>query len=115
MCYPRKQKKAHGTGAAIEGPYEPGEVVAVIDDLATRGTSALEALPTLRDAGLAVHDLVVLVDRASGAGPRLAEAGVRLHAVFGLHALLHYWRSKDAISAAQLTDVEQFLVTSAVT
>ncbi len=109
LCYPRKQRKAHGTGAAIEGPHSAGDVTVVIDDLATRGTSALEALPTLREAGLIVRDLVVLVDRASGAGPRLAADGVALHAVFTLPELLTYWHASGAISTTQRDDVLTFL------
>ncbi|MCO4761895.1 MAG: orotidine-5'-phosphate decarboxylase [Myxococcales bacterium] len=109
LIYPRKQRKAHGTGAAIEGPFKAGETAVVIDDLATRGTSAREALPTLRDAGLHVGDLVVLVDRGSGAQARLAEDGVRLHAVFQLPELLDHWQASGAVSINQATAVRTFL------
>ena len=67
MIYPRKEVKAYGTKAEIEGEYHPGETIVVIDDLATTGGSKFEAIEKLTGAGLVVKDVVVLVDRQSGA------------------------------------------------
>ncbi|MCB9740636.1 MAG: orotidine-5'-phosphate decarboxylase [Deltaproteobacteria bacterium] len=113
LVFPRKERKAHGTGAAVEGPFHPGERVVLLDDLATRGTSALELLPVLRDAGLLAEDLLVLVDRGSGAADRLAEQGVRLHAVFHLRALLRRWRDTGRLDADGYAEVLAFLDASA--
>lgn len=113
LVFPRKERKAHGTGAAVEGPFHPGERVVLLDDLATRGTSALELLPALRDAGLLAEDLLVLVDRGSGAADRLAEQGVRLHAVFHLRALLRRWRDTGRLDADGYAEVLAFLDASA--
>jgi len=82
----------------------------IIDDLATRGTSIQAALPTLRDAGLIVQDAVVLVDRGSGAGPLLAEAGVRLHAACTLTALLRAWQGR--VPAEKLSAARRFIAGS---
>ena len=56
----------------------------MIDDLATTGESKFEAMDKLQAAGLEVQDVVVLIDRQSGAAQGLAERGCRLHAVFSL-------------------------------
>ncbi len=109
MIYPRKTVKDHGRRQRIEGPFAAGDKVVIVDDLATRGTSVLEALPSLTAAGLQIRDVVVLVDRDSGAGDRLAEAGVRLHAVVRLRELLSHWRANGAVAAAQVDAVERFL------
>ncbi len=67
MIYPRKEAKEYGTRAAIEGEYKSGETVVLIDDLATTGDSKFETIDKLKAAGLHVHDVVVLIDRQSGA------------------------------------------------
>src|SRR5512136_1278566 len=52
MIYPRKEAKAYGTKAEIEGEHHAGETVVVIDDLATTGGSKFEAIEKLTAAGL---------------------------------------------------------------
>lgn len=64
----RNSKKAdYGTGKLIEGRLEPGEHVLLVEDIATSGGQALEAIRTLRDAGAVVEKLVVTIDRQEGA------------------------------------------------
>jgi uridine monophosphate synthetase len=107
--YPRREVKDYGTQAAIEGEYQPGETVVVIDDLATTGGSKLEAIGKLTAAGLVVRDIVVLIDRSQGAAEALAQGGYRLHAVVTLPALLDEWKASGAITAAQYEEVRDFL------
>jgi uridine monophosphate synthetase len=63
LIYARREAKDYGTRKLIEGKYSSGETVVVLDDLVTTGGSKLEAMAPLVDAGLAVKDVVVLVDR----------------------------------------------------
>lgn len=109
MIYPRKEVKEYGTRAEIEGAYLPGERAVVIDDLATTGGSKFEAIEKLSAAGLKVQDVVVLVDRQSGASEALAQAGYRLHAVLTLTALLDYWEAGGRIPGEQIAAVRAFL------
>lgn len=109
MVYPRKESKAYGTRADIEGAFNPGERVVVIDDLATTGGSKFEAIEKLTAAGLIVHDVVVLIDRQSGAGQALAQAGYRLHALFTLTEMLDYWQTRGAVSAEHIRATRDFL------
>lgn len=109
MIYPRKEVKSYGTKAEIEGEYRAGERVVVIDDLATTGGSKFEAIEKLSAAGLVVQDVVVLVDRQSGAAEALAQAGCRLHAVLRLTDLLEYWERSGRISGEQAQAVRSFL------
>ncbi|MBI3977809.1 MAG: phosphoribosyltransferase [Chloroflexi bacterium] len=75
----------------IEGRFEQGQSVLIIDDLITTGGSVLQAAELLRDAGLAVRDVVVLVDREQGAGERLRRHGLNLLSILKLTAMLtHY-------------------------
>lgn len=107
LIFPRARRKAHGTGARVEGPFAAGERAVMVDDLATRGTSAREAAVTLRAAGLTVEDLVVLIDRGSGAARALGEDGVRLHAACTLGELLPHWRG--GLTNGQIDEVRAFL------
>jgi uridine monophosphate synthetase len=109
LIYPRREAKDYGTQALIEGEYQAGETIIVIDDLATTGGSKIEAIQKLEAAGLKVHDIVVLIDRGHGAGPLLAEAGYRLHAVVTLHELLPEWLKSGALSQRQFEEVQEFL------
>ncbi len=112
VVYPRKEVKAYGTRALVEGPYRPGERVVLLDDLATTGGSKLEALEKVRAVGLTARDVVVLVDRESGAAETLAAAGLRLHAVFGLGALLAFWEAQGLVTAHQAAAVRAWLAAS---
>lgn len=109
LIYPRKEVKVYGTKAEVEGLYRAGERVVVLDDLATTGGSKFEAIEKLTAVGLQVQDVVVLIDRQSGALESLAQAGYRLHAVFTLAQLLAYWEAAGNISAEQAGAVRQFL------
>ncbi len=112
MLYPRKEVKSYGTKADIEGAYVAGERVVVIDDLATTGGSKFEAIKKLTDAGMTVQDVVVLIDRQSGADESLAAAGYRLHAVVSLTQLLDYWEKSGLVPADQISTTRTFLAKS---
>ena len=81
LLYPRREEKGYGTRKRIEGQFKPGERVVLIDDIITDGTSKLEAIRPLEEAGLVVRDLVILVDREQGGRELLATRGYTLHAV----------------------------------
>lgn len=109
MIYPRKEVKAYGTRAKVEGHYEEGQTALVIDDLVTTGGSKFEAIERLKEVGLKVTDVLVLIDRQSGARETLAEAGYRLHAVFELMDLIDHWEDTGKISTKQAIAVREFL------
>jgi uridine monophosphate synthetase len=109
MIYPRKEVKPYGTKAEIEGQYHPGETVVVIDDLATTGGSKFEAIQKMTGAGLVVKDVVVLVDRQSGAKESLAEAGYVFHAVLTIGQLLKYWDENGRVEKDKIEATRMFL------
>ena len=109
MIYPRKEAKSYGTKAEIEGEYHSGETVVVIDDLATTGGSKFEAIEKLTGAGLVVKDVVVLIDRQSGAKESLAQAGYSLHAVLTIGQLLAYWESTGKVEKDKIEATRKFL------
>jgi len=109
MIYPRKEVKSYGTKAEIEGEYHAGETVVVIDDLATTGGSKFEAIEKLTGAGLVVKDVVVLVDRQSGAKESLAQAGYSMHAVLAIGQLLEYWEENGKVEKDKIEETRKFL------
>jgi orotate phosphoribosyltransferase len=78
----RGAPKDHGTAKRIEGPFEPGERVCLVEDVVTAGGAALEAVEALREAGLEVSTVVCVVDREEGGADALARAAVRLRPLF---------------------------------
>lgn len=109
LIYPRKESKDYGTRAVIEGSFRDGEQVVVIDDLATTGESKFEAIEKLSEAGLRASEVVVLIDRQSGARQALEQAGYRLHAVLTLSEMLDYWEKNQRVPPEQLRAARQFL------
>jgi orotate phosphoribosyltransferase len=78
----RKEAKAHGAGGRIVGPLLADDRVAVVDDTTTTGSSFVESIEVLQEAGIAVVQALVVVDRSSGAaGKRCAAFGVPFSAV----------------------------------
>ena len=112
MVYPRKEVKTYGTKAEIEGEFQPGEQVVVIDDLATTGGSKFEAIERLQAAELKVNDVVVLIDRQSGAAQALEQAGYQMHAVLTLSAMLDYWEGSRRVAQEKLQATREFLATN---
>ncbi len=111
MIYPRKEAKTYGTRAEIEGEYHSGETIAVIDDLATTGSSKFEAIEKLTAAGLIVRDVVVLVDRQSGAKEALEQAKLRLHAVLTMTGMLDHWEKTKRVGREKIAATREFLQT----
>lgn len=109
MIYPRKEAKAYGTKADIEGEYHAGETAVIIDDLATTGGSKFEAIEKLTGAGLLVKDVVVLVDRQSGAKESLEQAGYSMHAVLTIFDLLNHWESAGKVERERINATREFL------
>ena len=109
MIYPRKEVKEYGTRAEIEGEVHAGETIVVIDDLATTGGSKFEAIEKLTGAGLKVRDVVVLIDRQSGAKESLEQAGYCLHAVLTIAELLDYWEKAGKVDKDRIAATRAFL------
>jgi orotate phosphoribosyltransferase len=78
----RKAAKEYGTSNRLEGVYEEGELVCLVEDVVTSGGALLEAVDALRAAGLVVRTAVCVVDREEGGADALAGQGVRLRPIF---------------------------------
>ena len=84
----RGETKEYGTAKRIEGPFEQGELVCLLEDVVTSGGALGEAVSALRDEGLVVRNAVCVVDREEGGSDTLARLGVRLRPLFRAGELL---------------------------
>ena len=84
----RKQAKDYGTANRLEGVYDEGECVCLVEDVVTSGGAAVEAVQGLREAGLRVSNAVCVVDREEGGVDELARHAVRLRPLFTASELL---------------------------
>ena len=84
----RGETKEYGTAKRIEGPFESGELVCLLEDVVTSGGALADALSAVREEGLVVRNAVCVVDREEGGSDALARLGVRLRPLFRASELL---------------------------
>jgi orotate phosphoribosyltransferase len=77
----RKEAKAHGTGRLIEGPFQDGDRVVIVEDVITTGGSALRAAAAVTAAGGRVAGVLALVDREEGGREAIEAAGHAVHSL----------------------------------
>jgi orotate phosphoribosyltransferase len=78
----RKEPKGYGTSKQIEGRFEPGDRVTVIEDVVTTGGDSMRSAQVLRDAGVEVIHLVVVLDRGEGGEENIRNAGIPYSPLF---------------------------------
>ncbi|MEK9178797.1 MAG: phosphoribosyltransferase family protein, partial [Patescibacteria group bacterium] len=107
MITPRADKKAHGSGAKVDGilKTDKGRRAVLIDDLVTRADSKLEAAKTLRNAGVKVRDVVVLIDRQQGGEKEMKRNKLRLHSAFTMQQRLDYFLRGKRLSKKEYDQI----------
>ena len=83
----RKEAKGHGTGKLVEGPIEVGQTVAIVEDVATTGGSALKAVEAVEAMGGKVACVIALLDRLEGAGAAFEARGLDFYALVTIRDL----------------------------
>jgi len=77
----RNSKKGYGTGRLIEGVLKQGDVVLLVEDIATTGGQVLEAAKVITEAGAKVKKIVAVIDRKQGAGENITSAGYKFESL----------------------------------
>jgi len=83
----RKEAKGYGTAKQVEGRFAAGERVTVIEDVVTTGGDSLRSVQALRDGGLDVIQLVVVLDRGEGGEENIREARISYSPLFRIQDL----------------------------
>ena len=78
----RNQKKEYGSNKQIEGVYNTGETIIIVEDIMTTGGQVVEAAKTLESAGLKVKKIVGVIDRLEGARQNIEAAGYVFESLF---------------------------------
>lgn len=77
----RNTKKGYGTGKMVEGILNKGDVVLLVEDIATTGGQVLEAAKVITEAGATVKKIVCVVDRKQGAEENVTDAGYKFESI----------------------------------
>ena len=77
----RNSKKGYGTGKLVEGVLKAGDVVLLVEDIATTGGQVLEAAKIITEAGATVKKIVCVIDRKQGAEENITEAGYKFESI----------------------------------
>jgi len=88
----RKTKKDHGIVRWIEGDVQPGQRVAIIDDVATTGGSTIKAVERARSEGLEVVKSVILVDRQEGGLENIRKYVDEVSSIINRDELIESWQ-----------------------
>ena len=88
----RKAAKDYGTAKRVEGVFEPGDRVCLVEDVVTSGGALLDSVAALREVGLVVSTAICIVDREEGGSDALAAHSVTLRPIF---------RARELVEAAK--------------
>lgn len=77
----RKEAKGHGTKRRIEGNYQAGWDVVVVEDVITSGGSALQAAEAVESEGGRVAGVLAVVDREQGGRAAIEARGYEVAAL----------------------------------
>jgi orotate phosphoribosyltransferase len=78
----RGETKEYGTANRLEGAFDTGDLVCLVEDVVTSGGALAGAVSALRESGLEVRNALCVVDREEGGADALARLGVRLRPLF---------------------------------
>lgn len=101
--------KGYGLKRSLEGEFNEGETVVMIEDLATTATSLIEAITAIERHGLVIKDAVVLLDYEKGGRQNLAAKGCELHTFMTVRELVDIMFAEGKIDAAKHQQSLDFL------
>lgn len=104
-----RENKAYGPLGNIDGIFDPGQAVLLLDDLITKADSKIEAIRILESNRLTVRDVLVFIDRGQGGAEQLKEFGYNLYSVFKLSELLYWYLYTKKINQKKYDEIMNYL------
>lgn len=98
LIQPRAKIKEHGKGKSVEGDWKPGDKVAIIDDLVTKGDSKIEALEQFKSTELEVLGFYLLIDREMGGLEVMQNAGYKAEIAMTISEVFEILLEENRIS-----------------
>lgn len=108
LIQPRAKIKEHGKGKSIEGNWQPGDKVAIIDDLVTKGDSKIEAIEQFNACGLEVVGFYLLIDREMGGKQLVERAGYQVEIAMTITEVFDILLEAGKLSQAQHDEMMAF-------
>lgn len=109
FIYVRAAPKSHGMTNQVEGYYEPGLKVVVVEDLISTGGSSLNAVEALRAAGLEVLGMVAIFTYGfATAGENFAASGVELTTLSNYNTLIETATEQQYVRESELETLHQW-------
>jgi uridine monophosphate synthetase len=115
MLIKRKEAKNYGTKKIVEGEFKKGDKVLLIEDVITSGESLLETITELESEGLAIEQILVVLDREQGGSDRLKAKGYEVQSLFTISSLIKILFEDGKIEEKLYHDVLNFIHDSQIT
>ena len=107
LIYVRNKPKEHGTTKSVEGITRSDMKVLVIDDVATTGSSVVNGVKQLKEAGTKVTDAYVIINRLEGAEKMLESESVKLHQLTDIMEITKILHEDNLVSNEILENVNK--------
>jgi orotate phosphoribosyltransferase len=106
FMYVRPKPKEHGMGNQIEGMYEKGQRVVVVEDLISTGKSSLQVCEVLQKEGLIIDGMISIFNYGfPQAKDAFENASIKLISLSNYEALIAHAKSKGDVTDAQLNSL----------
>jgi len=106
FMYVRPKPKEHGMGNQIEGLYEKGQRVVVVEDLISTGKSSLQVCDVLKNEGIVIEGMVSIFNYGfTQATTAFETAGIKLHSLSNYESLINNVQSQESLSDLQLNSL----------
>ena len=112
MIIKRKEAKNYGGKKIIEGKYNKGDKILLIEDVITSGISLIETIAELEAEGLVIEKILVVLDREQGGIDKLQAKGYAVEALFSMNSLIKLLYSENKIDKNRYDEVVAFLAAS---
>ena len=110
----RKEAKDHGTKKMVEGVFNKGDTVLLVEDVITTGGSILETIQTVEKEGLEVKDILVFIDREQGGKNNLINKGYNFHAICTSTEIVDVLSSEGVIDEATTKRLKDYLLENTI-
>lgn len=107
VLYPRSADR--GGKMSVEGRWDSGETVIVVDDVLTDGVIKKAQIERIRATGLEVRDLIVVVNRDEGGTQLMEEIRVRVHSLTTMRQIIEVLRTKAQLGNYEYERTLEFL------
>ncbi|XP_014605359.1 PREDICTED: uridine 5'-monophosphate synthase isoform X1 [Polistes canadensis] len=109
MLIKRKEAKNYGTKKLIEGNFKSGDHCIIIEDVITSGSSVLETVHALKEEGLIVTEVLVVIDREQGGRKNLEDKEIKVRSLYDVTLLMNYLLDHGKVTQEIVKDVASYL------